>query len=645
MSTSEKTLPVKASINIKALAHQMERVAMLEADIKKEPPDETYLGSAKLAKLGIFRIVVMGEIKKGKSSFINALTGNKDLVPVHSNVATSTIYKIHYGPEIRYTVYFNKETAREKLVIDGSQINEYGTEDGNPDNVKNVDFIRVESPSPILRNGLVIVDTPGVGGLFKKHREIPFKHAPNADAVFFVTDSVESPIGADEVKFLKDLRHITPLITFVQTKSCQVEEVARTARMKNNISILTEHARLPKEDIAYFIVDSNLKMMADKNKDSEDLLDSGFGPLLAYLNNSLRRNQEANIAKAALTRTRSKLYPLEAILAERKRILEADTTEKRAKIESEITELQTHLTEWEKTSKPKLLEEFHKGLASLTRKTQEELRPLQPGGVIQSEFDQEIERATSPDQVKALLEQVDSDLSALTSAACHRICIQARDGVIIMLERLSHDVIATMVGRVDGQCELSLTNITPDKLWVNTGSITRTISRQTDGGVFENARTAVYGGMAGVAIASIVGGIVGSVIPIVGTIAGSWVGATVAGIWGGATATSMLHGQKLDALKRESYMALQQALSHAYQAANSQVNNLISDMQVEAASLLQKMMQQANESLAKKRTDLTHRQKTTQQEIVKEQKAIVAFTTEFNAIEKSLEKLTTLSPV
>ena len=36
------------------------------------------------------------------------------------------------------------------------------------------------------------MDTPGVGGLFKAHRDITFRYAPNADAVFFVVDSVES---------------------------------------------------------------------------------------------------------------------------------------------------------------------------------------------------------------------------------------------------------------------------------------------------------------------------------------------------------------------------------------------------------------------------------------------------------------------
>src|SRR5438046_2704619 len=57
-------------------------------------------------ELGLFRLVVMGEIKKGKSSFINALLGEPELLPTASDVATSTVFKLLYGPEKRFKVFF-----------------------------------------------------------------------------------------------------------------------------------------------------------------------------------------------------------------------------------------------------------------------------------------------------------------------------------------------------------------------------------------------------------------------------------------------------------------------------------------------------------------------------------------------------------
>lgn len=635
MKTLEK-IAKKPALNIKALAYQMERLAQIEAKIKNGQVDHDFLANAKLTGLGIFRLVVMGEIKKGKSSFINALTGTDNLVPVHSDVATSTIFKIHYGPEVKYTVYFEKDekgVARDKLPIEAGQVNEYGTEDGNPENIKNVDFIRVESPASILQNGLVIVDTPGVGGLFKKHREITFKHAPNADAVFFITDSVEAPIGADEVKFLKELRQITPLITFIQTKSSKADAPARKARMENNLGILKEDVGLSKDEIAYFIVDSKTKLEADQNRDTQDLEDSGFGPLMSYLNNTLRKNQESNVAKAALRRSMSKLLLIETELIQRKGILEADTIEKRAKLEHEISELQTHLAEWDKNSKPRIVEEFRKGLTSLTREAQEELRPLQPGGPIQSKFEQEIEKAENLDQIKVLMIQVQSDLAALTSAACLKISDKARNGVTTLLESLTKDVVGTMEGRYD----LSLATIDSNKLWVSTSSIDRIITRQTDETLFSIGKNA-FGGIAmGMGAAHFAGMVLGNLIaPGLGMLVGGFIGTSLAGAWGGLRSIESTNNQKLESYKRECYSALQQSLGSAYQSATSQVNILISDMQTEATSLLQKMMQQSSENLLTTRGDLNQRQKATQQEILQGQKAVATFITELEAIKKSL---------
>ena len=173
---------------------------------------------------GVFRIVVMGEVKKGKSSFINALLGWPDLLPVDTDVATSTAYKILYGPTERITVFYlpadeDPQAVSDPVEIPRERLSEFGTEAGNPGNDKRVDFIAIELPNTLLQEGVALVDTPGVGGLFKKHRDITFRFAPNADAVLFVMDSVECVISADEIRFLAELRKTTEQVIFLQTKT------------------------------------------------------------------------------------------------------------------------------------------------------------------------------------------------------------------------------------------------------------------------------------------------------------------------------------------------------------------------------------------------------------------------------------------
>lgn len=624
----------KASVNLKALALQMERLAQLDAKVRGGTPDKEFLKMAMLTASGIFRLVVIGEIKKGKSSFINALLGTEKLVPVHLNEATSTIFKIHYGKELKYTVYFEDAIGKEKLVIQPGEVDDYGTERGNPGNKKQVDYIRVESPSPLLTNGLIIVDTPGVGGLFKEHREITFRHVPNADAVFFVTESDGAPLGEDEVEFLKELRQVTSLISFIQTKSTKVDGDARKKRMENNVKILREQVGIPGKELTYFIVDSKLKIAADQKRDADDLNFSGFGPVVAYLNNTLRRNQEINAAKRSWAITQAKFAPLAAHLSERRRILDADTTEKRTGLQKELEHLQSRLTEWEKSSKPLILEQFKKGMNSLVQLTTDKLSPLQPSGPIYSEFSSRIWEAENADQLKIIVSHFSDNLAALASSACVKICGEATTEATRLIEELTKDVLKTMTHGKGA--DLVVSDLNTEALWVSTDALERVVAKEMSGGFFEEARTSMYGGMAGIAIAQVVGGLVGSVIPVVGTIAGSWVGGVVAAIWGGRVSTEIATKQKLDAMKQQADAALNQTLSTAYQSAAKQVNRLLTEMQMEATSLLQKILQQANEELIQKREDINKRQRATQAEVKESQQNVASWESELQGIQKSL---------
>jgi hypothetical protein len=623
----------KPVFNLKAFAHEMERTARLEASVLEQEPDQDFMAQAKLTGFGLFRVVVMGEIKKGKSSFINALLGTKDLVPVHSDVATSTIFKIHYGPELKYTVYFEKDSGKDKLEIHAAQLTDYGTETGNPNNEKKVDFIRVESPAPLLRNGLILVDTPGVGGLFKKHREITFRHAPNADAVFFVTESISAPIGADEVKFLKELRQITNLITFVQTKSSKADGEARNARMANNLSILEDQVGLQKEEISYFIIDSVLKSEADASHDMDNLEDSGFLPLMAYLNNTLRKNQEVHIAKGALSKTKAKLLTIAAALDQRQQILDADTDEKRKALDQKMFDLQKQLMEWEKDAKPRILDELRKGLSRLTREAQEKLDPLRPGGEIQAVFERMIEEAPDVETVQQLMGRIEVDLAAATSKVCLQIAGDAKAGTETLMQELRSDLV-TSFSESSG---LKLSETDNSDLRVNTSAIGRVVAKDTSDGFFADARTAIYGGMAGGTIAFVIGSTIGSVIPVFGTIVGGWVGLTLASLWGAHQNIEIDITKKLDALKRESYAALQVAMASASQAASAKINSLMSEIQMEATSFFTRMISRSSEDLTKKRQELAETQKASQKDIQERKKKHGASSSELDRVAQTLK--------
>ena len=153
-------------------------LSKLHSKLTNTPESEDFVTNIKAWGAGIFRLIVMGEIKKGKSSFINALLGVNELVPTSSDIATSTVYKIHYGAKSSYRVHFEPETGQKPIAITADEVEDYGTEKGNPLNKKHVDFIEVISDAELLKSGLVIIDTPGLGGLFKEHKKITWQHVP-----------------------------------------------------------------------------------------------------------------------------------------------------------------------------------------------------------------------------------------------------------------------------------------------------------------------------------------------------------------------------------------------------------------------------------------------------------------------------------
>ncbi len=150
---------------------------------------------------GNFNLVVAGEFKRGKSSVINALLG-AEVLPVAVVPLTSVVTLICHGDDPRATVRFRSGDACEIAL---SAIMDYVTEKGNPGNAKGVENVTVAYPSEWLRDGIRLVDTPGIGSVHQHNTDVTYRYLPQADAVLFVA-SVDQPVGSAELDFLVDIR-------------------------------------------------------------------------------------------------------------------------------------------------------------------------------------------------------------------------------------------------------------------------------------------------------------------------------------------------------------------------------------------------------------------------------------------------------
>lgn len=160
-----------------------------------------------------FNLVVVGQFKRGKTCLINALMG-AEILPVAVVPLTSIVTVLKFGGELAIHVQFIDGAVEE---IQLSELAEYVTETGNPKNVKNVREVVVTYPSLYLRDGVRLIDTPGVGSVYLHNTDAAYQYLPKSDAALFLL-SVDQPVSRAELDFLKDVRQYSDRIFFLLNK-------------------------------------------------------------------------------------------------------------------------------------------------------------------------------------------------------------------------------------------------------------------------------------------------------------------------------------------------------------------------------------------------------------------------------------------
>jgi ribosome biogenesis GTPase A len=158
-------------------------------------------------------LAVLGQMKRGKSSFINALMG-VDILPTGVLPVTAVITEIKYGvvPE---AVILYSTGAREP--VDLGTLADYITESGNPGNKKQVASVELAYPSPFLESGIILIDTPGIGSTYAHNTRTTEGYLEQVDAGIVVL-SVDPPITEVESHFIRNVKEEIPKLFFVLNK-------------------------------------------------------------------------------------------------------------------------------------------------------------------------------------------------------------------------------------------------------------------------------------------------------------------------------------------------------------------------------------------------------------------------------------------
>ena len=142
-----------------------------------------------------------GEFKRGKSSLINAIIGD-EICPTDIGITTAVVTRIMYGQTKKAVRYYGNllegENALKKEEIAWEDIQKYTV--GDVIEIGSTVQMDLYYPSEFLKDGLVVIDTPGIGGLDPRHANLTAMALPYADIAVFITDASE-PVTESELKF------------------------------------------------------------------------------------------------------------------------------------------------------------------------------------------------------------------------------------------------------------------------------------------------------------------------------------------------------------------------------------------------------------------------------------------------------------
>jgi ribosome biogenesis GTPase A/uncharacterized coiled-coil protein SlyX len=214
-----------------------------------------------------FHLVVVGEFNHGKTTFVNALLGST-VLPTGVTPTTAVIHHLEYADSPRAEVVY---TSGERTPLPFGEVRQFvvGAE-RSPHDVKHLE---VGYPAELLRERIVLVDTPGVNDLSLQRADITYSYIPRSDAVLFLLDAGQ-PLKESERVFLHDklLGQSRDKIIFVVTKAdiwSPEEQIEALAYIR------TELGKLVKSPVLHAV-------SAEKALEG-DRPQSGFPELLEHL--------------------------------------------------------------------------------------------------------------------------------------------------------------------------------------------------------------------------------------------------------------------------------------------------------------------------------------------------------------------------
>ena len=288
-------------------------------------------------------IPVLGMQGMGKSTLINAIL-KEDIMPSEADETTCVPVEVKYGETELAEVYFISNTKKE-IVHTKKELYEYVDNNFNPGNEKHVSRIVLYRKNNLLKNGLTIVDLPGVGSLTRANEETTNRYIQNLCTAIFVIPTVPT-IRKTEAMFIKSVWSQFPVALFVQNRWANDTEQAVSESVPYNtmrLKQISEQLNNPFDE--HIIVVSAYDGIAGELQHNPDQVkQSNISELISTIS-SLSDNWETSMSQAMKDRIINTLVFIQSRIKEKIASAEKSQEEIIREGEEKISHFQTETEE------------------------------------------------------------------------------------------------------------------------------------------------------------------------------------------------------------------------------------------------------------------------------------------------------------
>ena len=226
------------------------------------------------------RIAVIGEVKSGKSTLLNAFAGGQ-IAPTNVTEATACLMVAEYSEDRSGEIRYRNGASKKGTVEEIYQILKANENDQNF--FKDVDHVKIMTPLSGLRD-VTIVDTPGLATITGQNAQVTQEHFQHIDVVLWVLNANylgQSDIN-DEIRTVAKMGK--PIIAVVN----RIDEI------DGNVDDLIEYVD---DNLGIYL--KTVKPLSGKNAydailrgDAAGRRDSGFDALFTYIMENIERHSD-----------------------------------------------------------------------------------------------------------------------------------------------------------------------------------------------------------------------------------------------------------------------------------------------------------------------------------------------------------------